>query len=275
MQRILIIGDASAVSATMSPQIQACSIEIADGNAEALQRLRQRAFELVLTNPQTSVKEDLALINEIEWIRPGIKTIILAPATTPDDIIASLRARVFACFSSPFDVNEVVAMMSKALQASDWRSAIEVLSAEPNWIALRVNCQLLTADRLVRFMTEFRSDLTDPDRSILLTAFREILLNAMEHGGAFDSEKVIEVNAVRTKRAIVYRFRDPGPGFRGKPMPHAAINNPPDDPVAHLEFRETQGLRPGGFGILLAQQLVDELVFNEMGNEVLLIKHTA
>lgn len=46
-------------------------------------------------------------------------------------------------------------------------------------------------------------------------------------------------------------------------------------PVAHIEFREAQGLRPGGFGILIARQLVDELVFNEMGNEVLLIKHTA
>ena len=275
MQRILIIGEDPAVGASVSPQLQACSIEIADGNAEALERLRQRAFELVLTNPQSSVKEDLALINEIERIRPGLKTIILAPAATPEDVIATLRARVFACFSSPFDVNEVVAMMSKALEASNWRSAIEVLSAEPNWIALRVNCQLLTADRLLRFMTEFRSDLTDPDRSTLLTAFREILLNAMEHGGGFDSEKVIEVNAVRTKRAIVYRFRDPGPGFRGKPLPHAAINNPPDNPIKHVEFRETQGLRPGGFGILLAQQLVDELVFNEVGNEVLLIKHTA
>jgi len=275
MQRILIIGDDPTLSVTMSQQLQTCTTEIAEGNADALQRFRQRAFELVLTNPQSSVKEDLALISELERIRPGIKTIILAPAATPEDVIASLRARVFACFSSPFDVSELVAMISKALQAINWRSAIEVLSAEPNWIALRVNCQLLTADRLVRFMTEFRSDLANPDRSTLLTAFREILLNAMEHGGAFDSEKVIEVNAVRTKRAIVYRFRDPGPGFRGQPLPHAAIDNPADNPVAHIEFREARGLRPGGFGILLAQQLVDELVFNEMGNEVLLIKHTA
>ena len=274
MQRILIIGADPTVGVSLSQQLQACSIEIAEGNANALQLLRQRAFELVLTDPHSSVKEDLALINELEGIRPGIKTIILASEATPEDVIASLRARVFACFTYPFDKNELVVMISKALQASNWHSAIEVLSAKPNWIALRVNCQLLTADRLVRFMTELRSDLADPDRSTLLTAFREILLNAMEHGGAFDSEKVIEINAVRTKRAIVYRFRDPGPGFREKPLPHAAINNPPDNSVAHLEFREAQGLRPGGFGILLAQQLVDELVFNEVGNEVLLIKHT-
>jgi anti-sigma regulatory factor (Ser/Thr protein kinase)/CheY-like chemotaxis protein len=275
MQRILIIGDDPVFSEGLSQQFQTSSVEIAEGNAEALQRLRLRAFELVLTNPQSSVQEDLALVTEIESIRPGLKTIILAPVATPEDVIGALRARVFACFSSPFDVSEVRAMIAQALEASNWRAGIEVLSAEPNWIALRVNCHLLTADRLLRFMTEFSSDLADPDRSTLLIAFREILLNAMEHGTGFDSEKVIEVNAVRTKRAIVYRFRDPGPGFRDKPLPHAAINNPPDNPVAHLEVREAQGLRPGGFGILLAQQLVDELVFNQMGNEVLLIKHTA
>ncbi len=33
------------------------------------------------------------------------------------------------------------------------------------------------------------------------------------------------------------------------------------------------GLRPGGFGMLIVRQIVDELVYNERGNEVLLIKH--
>ena len=35
------------------------------------------------------------------------------------------------------------------------------------------------------------------------------------------------------------------------------------------------GLRPGGFGILLAKQVVDEMFYNERRNEVLLIKHLA
>ena len=92
MQRILIIGEDPAVGVSISPQLQACSIEIADGDAEALQRLRQRAFELVLTDPKSSVQEDLALVNEIENIRPGVKTIILAQTATPEDVIAALRA---------------------------------------------------------------------------------------------------------------------------------------------------------------------------------------
>ena len=277
MQRILIIRDDSTAAPGIqeSLQIPHCSIEVAEGDADALRRLRLSAFEVALTSPRSTFQEDLSLITEIERIRPGVRTIVLAPEATPEDIIAALRARVFACFSSPFDTAEVAAMTERALQAGDWRRCIEVLSAQPNWIALRVTCQMLTAERLVRFMTELSSDLHDPDRIGLLTAFREILLNAMEHGAGFDPEKVVEVSAIRTERAIVYHFRDPGPGFRGKELPHAALSNPPENPLEHIEYRMAQGMRPGGFGILLAQQLVDELIFNEPGNEVLLIKHTA
>ena len=42
---------------------------------------------------------------------------------------------------------------------------------------------------------------------------------------------------------------------------------------AALETREAKGLRSGGFGMLIVRQIVDELVYNERGNEVLLIKH--
>jgi anti-sigma regulatory factor (Ser/Thr protein kinase) len=40
-----------------------------------------------------------------------------------------------------------------------------------------------------------------------------------------------------------------------------------------MAVREEQGLRPGGFGILLAKKLVDELIYDEKGNDVLLVKY--
>jgi anti-sigma regulatory factor (Ser/Thr protein kinase) len=43
--------------------------------------------------------------------------------------------------------------------------------------------------------------------------------------------------------------------------------------MAHLAHRASEGLRPGGYGILLARGIVDELIYSEVGNEVLLIKH--
>jgi anti-sigma regulatory factor (Ser/Thr protein kinase) len=44
--------------------------------------------------------------------------------------------------------------------------------------------------------------------------------------------------------------------------------------MAHFDKRQELGMRPGGFGILLVRNLVDELVYNERGNEVILIKYT-
>jgi anti-sigma regulatory factor (Ser/Thr protein kinase) len=37
--------------------------------------------------------------------------------------------------------------------------------------------------------------------------------------------------------------------------------------------RSERGLRPGGFGLLITRQVVDEVIHNERGNEVILIKH--
>jgi hypothetical protein len=39
------------------------------------------------------------------------------------------------------------------------------------------------------------------------------------------------------------------------------------------ELREEKGLRPGGFGIRMAQAISDELIYNEKQNEVILIKY--
>jgi anti-sigma regulatory factor (Ser/Thr protein kinase) len=67
-----------------------------------------------------------------------------------------------------------------------------------------------------------------------MQAFREILLNAMEHGAAFNPEQVVEVTAVRTGRSMVFYVRDPGAGFRRESLTHAAFANPADDPAAHI-----------------------------------------
>ena len=78
---------------------------------------------------------------------------------------------------------------------------------------------------------------------------------------------------MRLKRAFICRIKDPGEGFDPASLDHAAINNPNDNPVRHALVREKMGLRGGGFGILLASQLVDDLVYNERHNEVLFVKY--
>jgi anti-sigma regulatory factor (Ser/Thr protein kinase) len=275
MSRVLVIGSDAQVSREIGSALSApeSPMEYSAGHADALQRLRVRSFGVVITNPDSSVEEDLALLEEMRTIRPGVKCIVLARHSTPDEVIAALRARVFACFTPPFDAGEVAHLARQAASDSQWRDDIQVLSARPGWVSVRVNCRLLTAERLITFARELSAQLPEDTRQEIMQAFREILLNAMEHGAAFNPEQVVEVTGVRTGRSMVFYVRDPGAGFRRESLANAAIANPTDDPTAHIVQRDAGGLRAGGYGLLLASGTVDELIYNEIGNEVLLIKY--
>ncbi len=276
-RRILLIAPGPTLRDELArhPDLEGVEIEVASGSVSALRQLRRRSFGAVVTSLDTSVEDDLDLVEEMLLVRRRLSVVILAPKATPEDVIAALRAHVFACFTVPFEVPELASMLKSALDTPDPREGIDVVTAEPEWISLRVNCSPATAERVVQYFEELRSDVPGPEREELLTAFREILLNAMEHGAHFDPDKVVEVTAIRTARAIVFYVRDPGHGFRRDALPHAAVSNPPEDPIAHMAVRAEKGLRPGGFGLLVAKNVVNELIYNEQGNEVLLIKHTA
>jgi anti-sigma regulatory factor (Ser/Thr protein kinase)/DNA-binding NarL/FixJ family response regulator len=275
MSRILVIGSHTQVGREVGDALSAADLpmEYSAGHADTLQRLRMLSFGVVITSPDSALDEDLAMLEEIRIIRPGVKCIVLARHSTPDEVIAALRARVFACFTPPFDSSEIAALARSAASDNQWRDDIQVLSARPGWVSVRVNCRLLTAERLLTFAKELSVQLPEDTRQEMLMALREILLNAMEHGAAFNPEQVIEVTAVRTERSMVFYVRDPGAGFRRESLSHAASAEPSDDPTAHILQREEEGMRPGGYGLLVASGTVDELIYSEIGNEVLLIKY--
>jgi anti-sigma regulatory factor (Ser/Thr protein kinase) len=275
MSRVLVIGSDSQVSREIGDALSAAAfpMEYSAGNADALQRLRTRSFGVVITKPDSAIDEDLALLEEMRAVRPGVKCIVLAHQSTPDGVIAALRARVFACFTPPFDPGDIAHLACRAASDSQWRDDIQVLSAKPGWVSVRVNCRLINAERLLSFAKELSAQLPEDTRQETMQGLREILMNAMEHGAAFNPEQVVEVTAVRTARALVFYVRDPGAGFRRESLSHAAIANPAHDSVAHIVEREAEGMRAGGFGLLLAGGTVDELIYSEIGNEVLLIKY--
>jgi DNA-binding NarL/FixJ family response regulator len=275
MSRVLIIGSESPVSRAIGDALIASSMPVVycAGHVDALRRLRAQSFGVVITSAYNALDEGLAFLEEIRAVRPGVKCIVLAHKSTPDEVIAALRARVFAFFSPPFDTHQIASLASRAASENQFRDDIEIISARPGWVSVRVNCRLLTAERLMSFAKELTNQLSDNARQEIMQAFREILLNAMEHGAAFNPEQVVEVHAIRTARAMVFRLRDPGAGFRRDSITHAASSDPSSDPTAHVAKRKELGIRPGGYGLLLAAGTVDELIYNEFGNEVLLIKY--
>ena len=160
------------------------ALQRATDNAAALAMARNKNFDLVLTSEKTSGREDVELLRKLRRIRPHTRLIILSEESTPTDVIASMREHAFSYFSKPFSAGALAVMIRHAIEEPCWDDGIDVVSATSEWIRIYARCDLKTADRVLQFFDEI-AELPNPEKSAVGMAFREMLTNAIEHGGAW------------------------------------------------------------------------------------------
>jgi CheY-like chemotaxis protein/anti-sigma regulatory factor (Ser/Thr protein kinase) len=274
-KRILIVDDDPDVHQllTMALKETGCYLESAfDGN-EGLKKVEDAPWNLVITDVIMGGMDGLELLDRVRTIRPRMPVVVMTVDSTAEKIVTAIRGNAFSWLRKPFEPQAVRDLVESALTASRLDYDIEVLSASPRWLELRLRCDLETATRALQFVREMEPGLPEGEREKVALAFREILFNAVEHGGGNDPNVYVTVTYMRADGALLFRVRDPGPGFSFDKLRHAALSNPADSPAEHAKNRDELGMRPGGFGILLTRAFVDELIYNEKGNEALLIKY--
>ncbi len=240
---------------------------------EGLEQLQKNRFDLALLDVMMPEMDGLEMLARLRGKHKELRVIMMTAVSTPETIASALRDQACDFLAKPFDMDELTMAVKATFKLLPQEISIEVLSARPEWIELRVPCDLAAIEPLERIMTQLETDLPAETRDGVIYAFREMLRNAIEHGGKNDRTQSVEVGYLRTPRVIIYRIKDPGEGFRIESIHHAAILNPDTDPMHHERIREEMGLRPGGFGILIARNMVDEMIYNERHNEVVLIKY--
>jgi anti-sigma regulatory factor (Ser/Thr protein kinase) len=272
---MLVVGRTTPIAGVLEKFIgnPGWEIDYVPDSDAAERRLGKTGYDVVLVNfLSNSVADVTSSIRTLRAAQPGVKLILFVEQATTAQVVAAIRAHAFSFFSYPFNIADAWHMIATAAKLSNWTDGIEVLSAAPDYLTLRLRCALDTADRLLQFMKEVPVELLPEEAQETAQAFRELLLNAIEHGGKLNPEECVQVSRVRTRRTLVYYIEDPGDGFCKSDLPHAAISNP-DNPLLHVQVREEAGVRPGGFGMLIATRLVDEVIYNEQGNHVILIKY--
>ena len=247
-------------------------IQNAYDGPEALECLRAEAYDLVLAGAGRNGFDSMKLLRKMRAIRPDTKVIVTGEPNAAKALDA-IRGRAYSYFHKPLQAVPLAEMVHQALECSSWQNDVKVISARKEWIGLEVRCKLEAADRAVHLLGELEIDMAPEVWEDVSSAFRELLLNAIEHGGKGDARKRVQVGVLRTAKALIVHLQDPGKGFSLEKLQHSALANPDDDPTRHVEIRQEQGQRPGGFGILMARNLVDELLYNERGNEVVFVKY--
>jgi len=103
-----------------------------------------------------------------------------------------------------------------------------------------------------------RCGFSDAEVFAVKLALEECFINAIRHGNKFDPKKTVHVNWNIDEQRADFTIRDEGEGF--------AIDTVPDPTTdENLE-------KPCGRGLMLIRAYMDEVKFNEHGNQIHMVK---
>jgi CheY-like chemotaxis protein/anti-sigma regulatory factor (Ser/Thr protein kinase) len=274
VSRILVVDDDRTTRHVLSKVLTGAGFTtaVAKDGVEALKALKAGRFDVLLLDVWMPRMNGLDLLSRLRNDKTRPRIVVMTSDDAPETLLKAVREQAFRYVHKPVESDVLLQTVRDVLEAPE-PPEIEVTSARADWVEIVVPCTRQAAEHIQTVMSHLDTDLPADLRESIGYAFRELLLNAVEWGGRLDPTRKVRIAYLRAKRMIMYRIADPGQGFNVDELPHAAVGQPPDDPIAHMLVREEKGLRPGGFGLLSVRASVDELLYNEKRNEVVFVKY--
>ncbi len=200
-------------------------------------------------------------------------TIPVVMLTALNDVqhrVHGFRVGANAYVTKPYGVDDLFEAIASALA---WRASVRQRALQGE-IHVELNSEINLLKDLNDFLMTVcqSSPLANEQVVQLRQAVMEMAHNAIEWGNLHASDRLVNITYRVFDDRLEITVCDQGPGFDREALPHAAV---PGDPFTHLDVREKLGMRAGGFGLLICQGMVDEMRYNDKGNEVTLIKRFA
>ena len=201
---------------------------------------------------------------------PATRLIPVVMLTALNDVqhrVHGFRVGANAYVTKPYGVDDLFEAISAARA---WRDSMDRHAVQGE-IHVELNSEITLLKDLNDFLMLVcqSTPLQHEQVMQLRQAVMEMAHNAIEWGNLHQSDRLVNITYRVYDDRLEISIRDQGSGFDRSQLPHAAV---PDDPFTHLDVREKLGLRAGGFGLLICQGMVDEMHYNDAGNEVALIK---
>ncbi len=270
-RKALIVEDDTILSELLTVILKGMGFEcsVLHDGTDAAAHARELQPDLIMLDLMLPGRNGYDICQELKLDRETnrIPIVICTARTQHEDLLKGLRVGANFYLTKPFTIDQLRHAVDHVF---DWKRELEAAGA-----AGEVHFQLQSDTQYIEELNRMLSSLflftglTKDQVFELTTAVREMGNNAIEWGNRKQVDRPVTVTYRIDGEKVVIIIRDDGPGFNRAELAHAAK---PDDPCAHMEVRETKGLRPGGFGIFMTRGLVDDLQYNETGNEVRLTK---
>jgi DNA-binding response OmpR family regulator len=198
-----------------------------------------------------------------------IPVVMVTAMTTREDQLRGFRVGADAYVCKPYAPGDI----DQAVAAVEHRRVRLLDDRVDQALQIDLSSELasLSSVNEIFGMLLAHTPLTDKETTQLRSAFQELGTNAIEWGNRHDLAKRVRIVFHLCRDRVQLEIQDEGEGFDPENIPHASDGDE-DDPTKHFAVREMLGLREGGFGILISKGMVDEVRYNEKGNQVTLLK---
>ncbi len=291
MAAILVVDDSQVDRLLIGGLLEGepnVEVTFACDGAEALERLGDMAIDLVITDLVMPEVDGLDLVKRLRELHPNIPTVLVTSQGSEEVAVTALRSGAASYVPKASLAEDLVDTVETVLEASrQERRRSEVLGS------MISGCYSweLANDRtlfspLISYLQENLAGFglcDETERTRMGVALEEALVNAAEHGNLeLDShlrqndrkeyvrllrqrldkspycDRKVRLEASLSKEKASFVVRDEGTGFDPRSLP---------DPTKPENL-----LKASGRGVMLMRTFMDEVVYNDTGNEVTLIK---
>ena len=276
-KKILVVDDEPHIRKVVSDVLKKTSyykVETACDGDEAFKLLSSADFDydLVISDMMMPKVNGYDLICQLQEAAPKICCIVLTAHRNDSNVIKCLDAGAFDYLVKPISVAKLQETVRRGLERQERYTGntgdFEVKQELQGWVELTALSDFEYVERFQKFTALLGNIPLDPEqREDLRVAIDELGQNAIEWGNSDNRNKRIHLSYCIFHDRIVFKVEDEGEGF--KPL---ELKDPSVDPLQHIMNRMAEGKRAGGYGVFITTQLMDEVVYNQKGNTVILTK---
>jgi DNA-binding response OmpR family regulator len=271
-ERILVVEDDLGLCELLSHllDVEGYATATASDGSVAVQKVLAERPDAVVLDVMLPGRSGFDICRELKFRRETnlIPIVMLTAMTGEAARTSGLRVGANRYITKPFEPD---ALLRELRQALDHRRELED-GRTHTAVEIQMDSDTKHREQLNDLLSELflLTTLSEEEVGRIRYAVLEMIENAMEWGNRRRKELLVTISYQVTDEYVKFVITDQGSGFDPKALPHAACE---DDPAAHLCIREKLGLRDGGFGILITKGIMDEVRYNQTGNQVTLIKH--
>ncbi|MGE4422146.1 MAG: response regulator [Pseudodesulfovibrio sp.] len=113
---ILILDDEPIVSKRLQPALEKKGYEVESfyESAQAMVRIRERSFDIVVTDLKMEGIDGMQFLAEVKKLSPRTEVIVITGFATMDTAKESMRKGVFDFLAKPFKLGEIQEVIRKA-----------------------------------------------------------------------------------------------------------------------------------------------------------------